>query len=77
MRRYPTTEEGLNALMKRPAAGGELWSGPYLDKASGLMDPWDTPYRYAASGSGAYELISYGADGAPGGDGENRDIKAE
>ncbi|WP_340107464.1 type II secretion system major pseudopilin GspG [Pikeienuella sp. HZG-20] len=77
MRRYPSTEEGLPALMSRPAVGAERWSGPYLDKASGLIDPWGAPYRYVLTGAGAYELSSYGADNAPGGDGENRDIKAE
>ncbi|QIE55266.1 type II secretion system major pseudopilin GspG [Pikeienuella piscinae] len=77
MRRYPTGEEGLHALIERPVSGAERWSGPYLDKASGLIDPWGTPYRYDVAGAGAYDLISYGADGAPGGDGENADIKAE
>lgn len=77
MRRYPTTEEGLAALMNRPSSGAELWSGPYLDKASGLTDPWDNPYRYTPAAGGGYELMSYGADGAPGGDGDDRDIRAE
>ena len=77
MRRYPTTEEGVDALLNRPAAGAELWSGPYIDKASGLTDPWGNPYVYRATGASGYELISYGADGAPGGDGENADIRAE
>lgn len=77
MRRYPSGEEGLGALMQRPASGAERWSGPYLDKASGLIDPWGTPYRYEVAGAGAYDLSSYGADGAPGGDGENADIRAE
>ncbi|MFV0476033.1 MAG: type II secretion system major pseudopilin GspG [Pikeienuella sp.] len=76
MRRYPTGEEGLAALLQRPASGAELWSGPYLDKASGLIDPWDNPYRYERA-EGAYRLMSLGADGAPGGDGENADIEAE
>jgi general secretion pathway protein G len=76
MRRYPTSEEGLQALLSRPAAGAETWSGPYLDKASGVIDPWDRPYVYRASGASDYELISYGADGQPGGDGENADISA-
>lgn len=76
MRRYPTTEEGLQALLTRPGGGAGGWSGPYIDKASGLTDPWDRPYAYRASGTG-YDLLSYGADGAPGGDGEDADIRAE
>lgn len=77
MRRYPTTEEGLAALMERPGAAEGRWSGPYLDKASGLTDPWDAPYAYRSRAPGAYELTSYGADGAPGGTGEDADIRAE
>lgn len=76
MRRYPTTEEGVGALLTRPANGAERWSGPYLDKAGAATDPWDRPYVYSSTGS-AYELASYGADGAPGGDGENADIVAK
>ena len=77
MRRYPTTEEGLQALLMRPSAESGNWSGPYIDKASGLTDPWEAQYVYRATGPSAYDLVSYGADGAPGGDGENADIKAE
>lgn len=77
MRRYPTTEEGLNALLERPARDAERWSGPYLNKTSGITDPWDRPYVYRAAGASDYELGSYGADGAPGGDGEDKDILAE
>lgn len=76
MRRYPTSEEGLSALLTRPSAEAGRWSGPYLDKASGLIDPWDNPYAYRVIDTGTYELVSYGADGAPGGDGENADIQA-
>jgi general secretion pathway protein G len=77
MRRYPTTEEGLAALLSRPGAESGLWSGPYLDKASGIIDPWDNPYAYQNEGAGKYDLLSLGADGAPGGDGEDADIRAE
>lgn len=77
MRRYPTTEEGLQALLTRPNAEAGSWSGPYIDKASGLIDPWETAYVYRATSASAYDLISYGADGAPGGDGENADISAK
>ncbi len=77
MRRYPTSEEGLQALLTRPSAESGNWSGPYIDKASGLTDPWEATYVYRATGPGAYDLLSYGADGAPGGDGENADITSE
>lgn len=70
--RFPTTEEGLAALQTRPTnANG--WNGPYL-KGTVPADPWGNPYRYASTGAG-YEVISLGADGAPGGDGENADVK--
>jgi len=76
MRRYPSTEEGLSALLSRPAVDAERWSGPYIDKASGVTDPWDRPYVYRSTNGSEYELLSYGADGAPGGDGEDADISA-
>jgi general secretion pathway protein G len=70
--RYPTTSEGLAALQKNP--GAENWDGPYLKKDI-PMDPWGNPYVYKVPGEhGEYDLLSYGADGAPGGDGENADI---
>ncbi len=72
--RYPTTSEGLNALMVSP--GVENWEGPYLKKAV-PNDPWGRPYNYQSPGShGDYDLISYGADGAPGGEGEDKDINS-
>ncbi len=71
--RYPTTEEGLNALSRQPPAL-ERWDGPYLKKEVPL-DPWGKPYVYSSPGQhGPYDLLSYGADGAPGGEGDNRDI---
>lgn len=70
--RYPTTEEGLEALAKKPGSVNG-WNGPYL-KGGVPTDPWNNPYRYANSG-GAIEILSLGADGAPGGDGENADIR--
>lgn len=72
--RYPTTEEGLEALVEAPASLPE-WAGPYLKKKSVPSDPWGRPYRYAAPGQhGPYDLYSHGADGAPGGSGDNRDV---
>ena len=70
--RYPTTQEGLNALSANP--GVDKWEGPYLKK--GLpADPWDRPYQYQSPGThGEYDLQSYGRDGQPGGDGEDKDV---
>ena len=71
--RYPTTDEGLQALRQKPG-GLERWDGPYLRKELPL-DPWSKPYAYRSPGEhGAYDIVSYGADGTPGGDGDNRDI---
>ncbi len=70
--RYPTTQEGLQALVTKPGAVNG-WNGPYL-KGGVPSDPWGNPYRYANNG-GAIEIISLGADGAAGGDGENADVR--
>ena len=72
--RYPTSQEGLAALRQRPF-GADRWDGPYLKKDV-PGDPWGRPYYYRSPGEGGhpYDLLSYGADGAPGGDGDNRDI---
>jgi len=71
--RYPTTEEGLEALRKQ-AGGLEKWDGPYLKKEVPL-DPWGKGYVYKSPGEhGPFDVISYGADGVLGGDGDNRDI---
>ncbi len=71
--RYPSTEQGLQALMSAPA-GEPRWQGPYLRK-SVPADPWGSPYRYRHPGEhGEYDIFSYGADGQPGGEGSNADI---
>ena len=70
--RYPSNAEGLQALVTRPSSANG-WNGPYL-KGGLPADPWNHPYRYANNG-GSIEIISLGADGAPGGDGENADIR--
>ena len=72
--RYPTTSEGLQALITMPS-GVESWNGPYLRKSEIPLDPWKNPYYYESPGNhGDYDLYSYGADGTEGGEGENRDI---
>ena len=73
MGRYPTTEEGLEALREKPS-NSDKWDGPYLPKRIPL-DPWQNPYEYKAPGEeGEYDIISYGADGKSGGEKENKDI---
>ncbi|OGW84394.1 MAG: type II secretion system protein GspG [Omnitrophica bacterium RIFCSPLOWO2_01_FULL_45_10] len=63
---YPTTEEGLNALLVKPASAGN-WRGPYLKKRP--IDPWGRPYDYKSPGTDArdYDLRSLGKDGVEGG----------
>ena len=71
--RYPTSEEGLKALREKPS-GMDNWQGPYLPKEI-PADPWGKQYIYKAPGEhGDYDLMSYGLDGAPGGEGENQDV---
>lgn len=73
---FPTTQEGLLALLQKPSAAAR-WNGPYLSKAVPL-DPWDKPYIYRAPGArNDYELLSYGKDGQPGGSGDAADVSAD
>jgi len=74
--RLPTDTEGLEVLITPPSDVQERWEGPYI-KRSDLRDPWDRPYMYMQQGTvnvGGYDIFSYGADGQPGGDGDNADI---
>jgi general secretion pathway protein G len=72
--RYPTTQEGLQALITAPT-GVPNWNGPYWKKNTLPKDPWTNEYKYASPGQhGAYDLWSYGADGKEGGEGVNKDI---
>ena len=71
--RYPTTEQGLNALLVRPQ-NEQKWNGPYLAKAV-PSDPWGKPYNYKSPGEhGEFDLWSFGKDGQPGGSDEAADI---
>jgi len=71
--RYPTTEQGLEALRERPD-GIDKWDGPYLRKEL-PADPWGNPYVYESpSEHGEYAILSYGADGKFGGEGIDMDI---
>ena len=73
MGRYPTTEQGLAALVKRPV-NEPRWNGPYLAKDV-PPDPWGRPYVYRSPGEhGEYDLYTLGRDGQPGGSGDSADI---
>ncbi len=73
--RYPDTSEGLDALRTAPG-GADNWDGPYLGKQV-PKDPWKREYIYFSPGEhGDYDLMSYGSDGEPGGEGENADISS-
>jgi general secretion pathway protein G len=72
--RYPTPEEGLDALIKAPA-NAPNWNGPYLKQASGLTDPWGQKYAYANPGKhGEVDVYTLGSDHADGGTGEAKDV---
>ena len=72
---YPSTEQGLAALMQAPAEVAEYWHGPYLNKQM-PVDPWRNPYqyRYPADNLQGLALYSMGPDGAEGGEGDFADI---
>jgi general secretion pathway protein G len=72
--RYPSADQGLDALVRKPAAGTPPpnWR-PYLEKLPN--DPWGRPYLYVNPGvKGEIDVFSFGADGQPGGDGKNADV---
>ena len=72
--KYPTQEQGLEALVTQPQ-GVVNWKGPYLKKKFVPKDPWGNNYVYIFPGvNGDYDIISYGADGNQGGEGENKDV---
>lgn len=81
-RTYPTTRQGLEALIKKPTAApipeGNYPSGGYLQTSRIPEDGWGNPFIFLAPGKNgeAYELISYGADGEPGGEEANADISS-
>jgi general secretion pathway protein G len=72
--RYPTTAEGLRALIERPS-NAQSWSGPYVKTLP--ADPWNNPYVYRSPAEDSpYEILSYGSDGREGGSGSAEDIKS-
>jgi general secretion pathway protein G len=73
--RYPSSAEGLPALVRRPGATTS-WNGPYLKNGQVPNDPWGHPYIYRSPGDrGAYDIISLGSDGQEGGTGTAADIR--
>jgi general secretion pathway protein G len=73
---YPASDEGLNALIAAPQASAN-WHGPYLKDAKAPLDPWGRPLQYrspSARPGHAYDIYSLGADGEPGGSGEDADV---
>ena len=75
--RYPSTAEGLTALVRR-TPGLAAWNGPYLKGNIVPNDPWNNPYVYRAPGEhGAYDIVSYGSDGQEGGSGIAADISLD
>jgi len=73
--RYPTAEEGLSALVDRPVAVDEdAWDGPYTEKNFVPTDGWGRDFAYRFDDDGRYLIISLGADGRTGGDGEDADL---
>lgn len=77
---YPDTEQGLQALVEKPETGRlpKNWrEGGYLEKGKVPSDPWQNDFVYLSPGvHGPFDIISYGADGVPDGEGENADIKS-
>jgi general secretion pathway protein G len=73
---YPTSEQGLNALIENP---GDIqrWNGPYLRKSKVPLDPWNQEYKFISPGEhGKFDIVSLGADGKEGGEGEDKDLNS-
>ncbi len=77
---YPTTEQGLESLIEKPATGqipAKYREGGYLEQKKIPLDPWGNPYIYVSPGvHGDFDILSYGGDGKEGGDGKDADIKS-
>lgn len=78
--KYPTTDQGLQALVEAPATGqlAKKWrNGGYLDKTAVPLDPWDNEFIYISPGLHSdFDLMSYGPDSEPGGEGMDADINS-
>ncbi|MFH0810307.1 MAG: type II secretion system major pseudopilin GspG [Pseudomonadota bacterium] len=77
---YPSTEQGISALIEKPDIGrvARHWrEGGYLEKARVPKDPWGNEYLYGCPGEhGDFDIVSYGADVEPGGEGEDKDVES-
>ena len=74
MGRYPSSSEGLESLVKAPP-GAANWRGPYVEDGQVPADPWGKPYGYELTPDSRPRVFTLGADAAPGGEGENADIR--
>lgn len=75
--RFPTSEQGLDALVNRPPDARNYQDGGYLRESRVPVDPWGNPYQYESPGQHnkrGYDLWSFGPDGAPGGEDNDADI---
>ena len=78
---FPGTEQGLEALVRKPSVGkmsANYDEGGYLDAQEVPLDPWKNPYVYLQPGmhGGDYDIVSYGADGVEGGEGDDADVES-
>lgn len=77
---YPTTEQGLESLIEKPATGkvpGKYREGGYLEQKKIPLDPWGNPYVYVSPGiHGDFDILTYGNDGKEGGEGKDADIES-
>lgn len=75
---YPTMDQGLEALMKKPGSGCTNWdsAGPFIKGNKLPNDGWDRPFNYESDGN-KYKISSLGADNKPGGDGFDKDISSD
>lgn len=74
--RYPTGDEGLKALLAKPANAAR-WNGPYLQRAEMILDPWGHPYQYRMPGQhGSYDLYSLGPKGIEGGESDSNELRS-
>lgn len=73
--RYPTTQEGLGALLAAPS-GASNWNGPYIRDPKEIKDPWNREFIYRSPAEkGGFDIVSLGADGKEGGEGDNKDVR--
>lgn len=74
---YPTTEQGLEALVEQPEGVRNWREGGYVERGRILKDPWGNDYVYISPGNhGDFDILSYGANGQPGGEGVNAEIRS-